>query len=226
MHAAKTRSLVLTFLAVTLIAGAAHAQTKARVFIPPQALSVTDIPYPNQVNAAGLVSLEVLLNGHGHITGVAVLRDIPGLTKIAKSVVRKWTFASATLDGKPVAAAITVEVVFNTGILRTSNLQLAPPALFVPVAGLAYAPPVVQSADFAAYPVNSVAWGTVVLSASVGAMGQVARAGVLRDVPSLTQPSVSAVKTWTFSPATFEDNPIASDVIVAFCFRAANSAAP
>jgi hypothetical protein len=214
------------FFLMALIPTGMHAQTSPPPFLPPHALTVTDIPYPNQVNAAGLVSLELQIDVGGKVTDIAVLRDIPGLTDLAKSAVQKWTFAPGTLKGQPVVAPLTVEVVFNTGILRADNLNVPPPSAFVSVGDLSYTPPVVETAAFANYPFNSVAWGAVVLGVRIDTSGKIFQVHDMRDVPSLTEPSISAVKAWTFSSGTFQNNPVASRAVVAFVFRAAFSAAP
>jgi TonB family protein len=206
-------------LAPSLLLPAARAKNSAS-FVAPRAQSVTDIPYPMQVVASGLVSLEVQLDASGNITNIVVLRDFPGLTASAQGAVQNWTFAPATSNGQAVAAPLTVEVVFNTGVTRANDLGVPAPAPFAAFGSLPYTPPVVQSANFAAYPFNSVGVGAVILGAHVNASGQVEKVRVVRDVPSLTQGSVSEAQNWSFSAATFKNKSIASDVVIAFVFRA------
>ncbi|MFZ0963644.1 MAG: energy transducer TonB [Terriglobia bacterium] len=68
------------------------------------------------------------------------------------------------------------------------------------------------------YPLTSVVYGTVVLDVLITEAGKIQRVEVRRDIPSLTQPAVSAVKEWEFSPATLEEKAISSRMPVAVTF--------
>lgn len=68
------------------------------------------------------------------------------------------------------------------------------------------------------YPIASVAYGTVVLDVLITESGKIQRVEVRRDIPSLTEPAVSAVKEWEFSPATFEDKALTARMPVAVTF--------
>lgn len=68
------------------------------------------------------------------------------------------------------------------------------------------------------YPPLSVAFGTVVLQATVAESGEIRDIKVIRDVPSLTQEAVRSVRKWKFKPATLGGKPVASSVPVAFTF--------
>ncbi len=70
-----------------------------------------------------------------------------------------------------------------------------------------------------AYPIRSVAYGTVVLEAAVGETGEVTRVRVVRDIVSLTSEAVRAVKAWKFQPAKLNGNPVPSQVTVAVTFN-------
>jgi outer membrane biosynthesis protein TonB len=59
----------------------------------------------------------------------------------------------------------------------------------------------------------------VVLDVTVDKNGDIKKVGVIRDVPSLTQPAIAAVKSWTINAATFNGKGIASKLVVAFVFR-------
>jgi outer membrane biosynthesis protein TonB len=85
-------------------------------------------------------------------------------------------------------------------------------------AALRYEPPQVLSAVDAAYPVNSVAFGTVVLEVGLNAAGKIERVAVVRDIPPLTGSAEQAVRQWTFRPARLDGRPVASSLPVAFTF--------
>jgi TonB family protein len=81
-----------------------------------------------------------------------------------------------------------------------------------------YEPPRVVSAVDAAYPVNSVAFGTVVLEVALDSAGKVERVKVVRDISPLTDSAEQAVRQWKFSPARLDGRPVASSLPVAFTF--------
>lgn len=70
----------------------------------------------------------------------------------------------------------------------------------------------------AAYPINSVAFGTVVLEAHLDATGAIETVTVERAIPSLTRQALEAIKQWRFKPATLGGKPVKSVVPVAFMF--------
>jgi len=60
----------------------------------------------------------------------------------------------------------------------------------------------------------------VVLQVHISAGGQVGKVQVLQGDSALSSPSVAAVKTWSFSPATYKGKEVSSYVVVAFVFAA------
>jgi hypothetical protein len=116
-------------LAVVLLLYAAATQTKISAtshFVPPDITSATDIAYPLNNVASGLVSLQVGLTAAGQVENVLTVRDVPGLTARAISAVTSWTFTAGKLDGQAVESTINVHVVFNPGAPQNQNLQLLP----------------------------------------------------------------------------------------------------
>lgn len=79
-------------------------------------------------------------------------------------------------------------------------------------------PPVVTSVVDAAYPLQSVASGTVVLEVSLDDTGAISDVRVVRAIPSLTEPAERSVRQWRFQPAKLDGKPVASKVPVAFSF--------
>jgi len=200
-----------------------RSQSVPPQFRAPHILTASDIAYPLDSVASGLVSLEVQLDAHGRIAGVNVLRDIPSLTGPAKAAVHSWTFAAAALNGQHVASTIHVHVIFNpAGLVHADNLSIAAAAPASGTQGLAYTPPQLQSAGFANYPPNGVGQGGVVLSVPVTASGIIGKVQVLHAVPGLTQTSVAAARLATFAPATFQNVPVRASVVLAYVFRVPN----
>ena len=207
-------------VAILLMILTVQSAKSAPTFVSGTVSSVTNIAFPINSTATGIVTLMVNIDPTGQFQNVAVVRDIPSLTSVASSAVRVWSFTPAMLDGQPVASIVPISVVFNpfnpAGVGYTSlsiPLSVAPPG---PSSG--YAPAQITSASFATYPVASLTSGAVVLDVTVGSAGGIAKIHTIRDVKPLTAQAVKAVKTWMFSPATLQGAPIASHVVIAFVF--------
>src|SRR5579862_727523 len=70
-------------------------------FVPPDVTSASEIPFPVEVVASGLVTLALNISVAGQPPDVQVLRDIPGLTSLTSSIVKGWKFSPGKLDGNP-----------------------------------------------------------------------------------------------------------------------------
>lgn len=79
-------------------------------------------------------------------------------------------------------------------------------------------PPVVTTVVDVAYPLQSVASGTVVLEVSLDEFGKITEVRAVREIPSLTEPAERSVRQWKFQPAKLDGKPVASKVPVAFSF--------
>ena len=220
----------LTLVAL-LFACVALATTRSKVsagahFVAPVLTAASDIPYPFDNIASGLVSLAVNVDPGGHVQNVQVVRDIPGLTAAATSAVKTWSFTPGRMDGNQIASTINVQIVFNPGTPQTQGLQLPPGALVTPPLPAGYMPPQMAQAFYAVYPPNSVATGTVVLDLLINKYSEVKKVTPVRSVPSLTEQAIASVKTWTINPATMNEKKMDVDLVVAFVFRAPNNSTP
>ncbi|HXW61190.1 MAG TPA: energy transducer TonB [Candidatus Acidoferrales bacterium] len=81
--------------------------------------------------------------------------------------------------------------------------------------------PVLLTAGDIPYPVASIASGIVSVTVNLDAAGQLQSVQVLRDIPSLTSPTVAAIKQWTFAPGKLDDNPVPSSLNVSVVFNPA-----
>jgi outer membrane biosynthesis protein TonB len=216
------RRNITRMLVVVLIFCAAATQTKisaAPHFVPPDITSATDIAYPINILAAGLVSLEVNLTAAGQVENIKVVRDIPGLTTRAISAVTSWSFTAAKLDGQAVASSINVHVVFNPGAPQSQNLQLTPGAAVPQPNPPGYLPPTLSQISYATYPPSSIAQGAVVLDLRIDKSGEIKKITPIRAIPSLTAAAMAAAKTWSANPAKLNDKPADANLVVAFVFR-------
>jgi len=216
--------LVLAALLAGVAGEGARAFSPRRPrFHPPDLARAGNISYPPNSRAAGIVSLLVTLYARAQLQSVQVLRSFPSLTGVVQDAVQNWKFTPAAMRGSPVPADISVNAVFNPynpGGTSFQALALDPPR-FEPTpapGGPAFLPPQITSASFAIFPVKSVAWGTVVLDATIDATGQVTRVRAVHTVASLTAAAESALRTWSFAPATLDGQPVAANIVVAFVF--------
>ena len=72
--------------------------------------------YPSIAQAArkdGVVILETVIDAHGNVQSVHVLRSVPLLDEAAVAAVRQWRFTPALLNGEPVPVVMTVTVNFR-----------------------------------------------------------------------------------------------------------------
>jgi TonB family protein len=210
------------FLASLALAPLGSSPRKTPQFIPPDITSATDIPYPVNSLATGAVTLLLSLDSSGHMQNVQVLRDFPSLTSSVQSAVQNWTFVPASFKGNPVPSELSVTAIFNifnpAGGAASQSLVLTPLHSTSPDASQ-FAPPQITLATFATYAADSVSPGTVVLDVTVGKAGQPNQIRVIRDIPTLTQQAIGAVKTWSFNPATIQGQPVAAPIIIAFVFQ-------
>ena len=219
-------ALLLTILA-TVCASTSQAK-KPEHFVPASVSKAGDISYSANSLDAGVVTLSVHLEKTGQVLGVTILRDIPSVSGPAEAAVRSWTYIPATLDGKPVASTLTINIEYDPGFLGADNIPLPPPSQVQPISKdePPFFPPVLNSATFAPYPAKAKAQGAVIFNVTLDTNGNAAQVVTLRDIPPLTAVATSALKNWNFSAATYEGNPIQSHMVVAFVFRSPSASIP
>lgn len=222
-------------LALILVAAAMASADDS--FKPAEAVSVTDafsiLFYPEtQIRPDAFVILNLCLNREGNIRTIDVLRDPVSMGKIATSSARSWKFRPASEQGQAVASPIPVVFVYrptNFGFLgppsglQPTNLKPALPDQPCATKGTNYVPAAALAATYPDYPVNSVAWGSVIIQVTINAGGRMAIAKVLHPMPSFTQFSLDALKKWRFQAATLGGKPMDSNLVIAFVFQTPSS---
>ena len=177
---------VVVIAAVVVVACATQSSAQAP-FTPPEVISATDVPYPIQSIADGVVVLDASLNDKGVIAGIYVVRDIPSLTSPTTSAIRTWKFSPARRLGRPEPSTIRIAVVF-----RPRAYFAAGPA-FTPILAErdanrvdeSYVPPGIVSVTYPEYPINAAVPGTVVIQITVGKSSAIQHLKVVRDLPPL-----------------------------------------
>ena len=89
----------------------------APCLVPPKATYVPDPQYSDHARKKriqGTVLAQITVSAEGVVSDARISRSLePSLDKQTLETVRKWRFQPATLDGKPVAATISVETTFR-----------------------------------------------------------------------------------------------------------------
>ena len=193
---------------------------------PPKVLSADDAYVPYTVVNDGFFVLDVSLTGEGKVERVDTLRDPGAMFAAAKTSVNSWKFQPASQDGKVVASRLTAVFVYrppNFGIVAA-----VPPKDFVPVIPPTqtdadgksdYVPVGVVSFDYPEYPVNSIAWGSVIVQVTVNEAGKVLNVTFLHSMAGFNHLVTDALKKWHFQPATFKTKPVTANIVIAFVFQ-------
>jgi TonB family protein len=186
-------------------------------------LRAGDIAYPMNTRAPGFVTLDVTVDASGAAQNVTVVRDVPPLTSAVQSAVKGWQFTPAISDGQRAPGTVRVNVAFNP--FNPGGVGLPGEALQPPSAGASgdFQPAGLLKANYANYPPNTVAGGTVVLKVHVGKDGKVGEVRVLRGSGPLSGAATVAAKTWVFAPATYKGSVVGTEAVVAFVFVGAEA---
>jgi Gram-negative bacterial TonB protein C-terminal len=223
-HMGKNLQVRLTlFLACIGLATPTASIGAGSHFVPPNITAASDIPYPPENVASGLVSLSVNLTAGGQVQNVQVVRDIPGLTALAIDALNMWTFTPAKLDGNPVPSTINVQIVFNPTTLQNQNLPVQAGAPTPPPSPSGYFPPQISQVSYAAYPSNSAGARTIVLDLLIDKYSEVKKVTPILAMSSFADSAIAAVKRWNVNPATFNGKKVDANLVVAFVFRSPSS---
>jgi TonB family protein len=85
-------------------------------FVPPKPVATVEVEYPKIAMDAGLegsVLVEMFVREHGIPVNLRVRRSVIGLDEAALNALEQWRFQPASVEGRSVAAPVTVEVVFS-----------------------------------------------------------------------------------------------------------------
>jgi TonB family protein len=205
--------------AVMVLSFAIHNFAQAP-FKPPQVITASDILFPIQSIADGIVVVDASIDAKGAVTGATVVRDVPSLTSPATSAIRNWKFSPATELGMPEPSTMRIAVAF-----RPRSYFAADPSFTAVDSAVgpnhvdqSYVSPGIVSVTYPEYPINAAAPGTVVIQVTVGKSSAIQHLKVVGDLPPFTQFALSATNKWRFQAATLDGRPVASTLIVAFVF--------
>ena len=171
---------------------------RATGFSPPTPLSLVACPFPSQAIFGGEVVLDSLIDSHGRLMQIRVVRGTFPFLEKALAAVQTWSFNPAILDGHPVAARVGITFQF----LQSDERGRAAPVH-------KFAEPSAAWPDRAALPVVTVdplfppttdRDNGVILYDVVAADGQLSSVKVLSQSESLASDAVAALRRWHFVP--------------------------
>jgi outer membrane biosynthesis protein TonB len=189
----------------------------AKGFTGPTPLSLVAAPYPPQALFGGEILLDARVDAKGRLTDIRVVQGQSPFLEEVLGALQTWTFLPARQDGRAVDARIGIVFLFAQPFLPKLTGRVHE-----------YRETGADSKDRAAlpiftlepeYPPNSVAEGSVILNEIVDPDGGVTSIHVVRDLETLTAPTVAAVRQWKFAPARRGGESVESGVIVVVTFR-------
>lgn len=189
----------------------------AKGFSGPTPLSLVAAPFPPQALFGGEILFDARVDTRGRLTDVKVVQGQSPFLEEVLGAVQTWTFLPARQDGRAVAARIGIVFQFPQPFLPKLTARVHE-----------YKEAGRDSKDRAAvpvftlepeYPPSSIGEGSVILNEMVNREGQVTSMHVVRDLESLTAPTVTAVRQWKYAPGRRAGEDAESEVIVVVTFR-------
>lgn len=186
-------------------------------FSPPAPLTLVAGPYPAQVLFGGEILLDAQVSTKGRLTDVKVVQGQSPFLEEVLATVRTWIFLPARSNGHLVESRIGIVFQFPQSFLPALTARVHEhKQAAASDNGRAALPTYTLEPE---YPPNSLGEGSVVLYQIVDSQGRVTSTHVLRDLASLTQPTVAAVNQWRFVPAKRDGENVEAGVIVVVTFR-------
>ena len=68
-----------------------------------------------EIRAAGVVRIVAQIDEHGEVKNVQVVSGHPMLAASAKAAVLRWKYKPATLNDKPIATTVQIQISFASG---------------------------------------------------------------------------------------------------------------
>ncbi|PYT83333.1 MAG: hypothetical protein DMG40_03375 [Acidobacteria bacterium] len=193
------------------------AAKNAQGFTGPTPLSLVAAPYPPQALFGGEILLDARVDTRGRLTDIRVVQGQPPFLEEVLGALQTWTFLPARQDGRAVDARLGIVFQFPQPYVPKMTARVHE-----------YKETGMDSKDRAAlplftlepeYPPNSIGEGSVILNEIADSQGRVTSIHVVRDLETLTAPTVAAVKQWKFAPARRGGEDVESGVIVVATFR-------
>jgi len=196
-----------------------------QTYAPPEVTLAGDAYASSSVVFDGLFVLDIALSVEGRIQRINALRDPGSMLGAAKISVNAWKFQPASEGSKPTYSRLTVAFVYRPD--NYGPARAVPPTDFAPVIPPAqsddgtdgYIPVGIVSFAYPDYPVNSVAWGSVLFQVTVDSAGDIKHLDLLHGMANFNSFAQEALKKWRFRAATLRGKPVTSKIVIAFIFQ-------
>src|ERR1700733_5750006 len=170
----------------------------AEGFSPPTPLSLVACSFPSEAIFGGEVVLDSLIDSHGRLMQIRVVRGTSPLLEKALAAVQTWSFYPARLDGHPVAARIGITFQFLQSDERGRAAPVhkfdEPAAVWPERAAL----PIVTVEPL--FPSTMDRDGELILYDVVAADGEMSSVRVFSQSESLTTETLAALRRGRFIP--------------------------
>ncbi len=193
------------FVAVALVAAFEPARLERG--------SVEGIPYG--AAAAGLVLVDVSVDGRGRVTDSRTIQDLAPFTDVVRRSVEGWEFRPSRENGVSTASRVLVAGLFRPAMLlfpAPESPTLPPPSAEADVA-------LPTSIAVPPYPPNAIGSIAALVEVSLTEQGQVSDVRLVGDAPGFADAALSAARSWRFRPATLRGRPHPSRAYLIFVFR-------
>jgi TonB family protein len=205
-----------------------HPKNMVRPAYPQQAL---------QAGVEGTVQLSAVVGADGTTKDLRVTNSVPLLDASAVEAVHQWRFHPAMVSGERVEATYEVHVVYVlkkkdvlTWLKRESPPEPRGPGEITgdPPAGVYRVGPGITppkaiyspSPEFSGRAREKKEQGTVMSALIVGEDGKTRDVrAVCSDYPDLVENTVETIKTWKFTPAMKDGNPVMVQVVIETSFH-------
>ena len=217
------RKLPSTFTLSLMLFCCAISTLALTSFKAAELTSASDVQFPGTSIASGIVVVDVSLDSKGEVSGIKVQRDVASLTAVATSAAGSWKYRPAYVDGGPQNSVLRAAFAFRP------NAVFAAPPVFEPLERSedsdtspkpGYVLPSIQGVAYPAYPIDAATVGAVVVQVKLDAEGEISDVKAIRSYNPFNRFSLEAARKWKFGPATFDGQPVASSVVIAFVFSA------
>jgi outer membrane biosynthesis protein TonB len=190
---------------------------QAEGFSPPTPLSLVACSFPSQAIFGGEVVLDSLIDSHGRLMQIRVVRGTSPFLEKALDAVQTWSFYPARLGGHSVAARVGITFQFlqldERGRAAAASKFDEPSVVWPERAAL----PVVTVEPL--FPSTMDRDGGVILSDIVAADGQLSSVKILSQSESLAPEALAALRQWRFVPGKRAGIDADSAGIVVMAFR-------
>ena len=221
------RNLPSTFTLSLMLFCCAVSTLALTSFKAAELTSATDVQFPAGSIASGIVVVDVSLNSKGEVSGTKVQRDIASLTAVATSSIQFWKYRPASVDGDLQNSVLRAAFAFRPNAIFAASpmfepLQRSQDARADAKSG--YIPPDILAVAYPAYPIDAATVGAVVVQVNVDAEGKITGVKAIRSYNPFNRFSLEAARKWKFGPASFDGQPVASSIVIAFVYSQPNVA--